>query len=241
MKNSFNQVSHHFLLSECAEHFPEFLPWVRWCYGQHPYLWHSLGCLISESGVQHGDHLGPLLFSLVSVKSISNYNTCFSNLFHAWYMDDGVLAGQGNHCARLSIFCRSMVQLLGLHVNLSKCKVNSHNNLDMFLSGMKAYHKPNIEILGVTIEDLDFCSSFISAKRMEARALLSQLEQVGMIDPQVALVLRLCSGFCKLVHLARSKPPSLSAEVALSLLFDDEVSAWVLMLPKLPGIKLSSA
>ena len=74
----------------------------------------------------------------------------------------------------------------------------------------------------MAIGDLDFCSSFISTKRMEARALLSKLEQVGVLDPQVALVLlRLCEGFCKLVHLARSTPPSLSSQ-ALSL-FDNDI------------------
>ncbi|KAL5479845.1 hypothetical protein EMCRGX_G023434 [Ephydatia muelleri] len=107
-------------------------------------------------------------------------------------------------------------------VNVSKCEVFSHHNLDVFPSGMKASDKPNIVILGVAIGDLDFCSSFISTKRMEARALLSQLEQVGVLDPQVALVLlRLCGGFCKLVHLARSTPPSLSSQ-ALSL-FDNDI------------------
>eukprot|EP00731_Ephydatia_muelleri_P001739 Em0001g1739a len=116
MKNAFNQVSHRALLSECAEHFPELLPWVH----------------------------GPAL---------------------------------------------------GLLVNVSMCEVFSHHNLDVFPSGMKASDKPNIVILGVAIGDLDFCSSFISTKRMEARALLSKLEQVGVLDPQVALVLRLCGGF----------------------------------------------
>ena len=57
---------------------------------------------------------------------------------------------------------------------------------------------------------------------MEARAVLSQLEQVRMMDPQVALVLlHLCGGFCKLAHLARSTPPSLSSEALKS--FDDDI------------------
>ena len=206
MKNAFNQVSRRALLSECAEHFPELLPWVGWCNGQHPYLWHTLGCLTSESGVQQGDPLGPLLFSLVLnvlVKTISEDTACSSNLFHAWYLDDGVLAGPRQSLCQ----CLSLLQVhgpaLGLLVNVSKCEVFSHHNLDVFPSGMKASDKPNIVILGVAIGDLDFCSSFISTKRMEARALLSKLEQVGVLDPQVALVLLcLCGGFSKLVHLA---------------------------------------
>ena len=59
----------------------------------------------------------------------------------------------------------------------------THHNLDMFPPEMKAYVKPNIVILGVAIGDLYFCSSFIATKRMEARALISQLEQVGLVDP----------------------------------------------------------
>ena len=114
MKNAFNQVSRRALLSECAEHFPELLPWVGWCYGQHPYLWHTLGCLTSESGVQQGDPLGPLLFSLVLnvlVKTISEDTACSSNQFHAWYLDDGSWLAQGSHCAGASVFSRFMAQL----------------------------------------------------------------------------------------------------------------------------------
>ena len=36
---------------------------------------------------------------------------------------------------------------------------------------------------------------------------------VSVIDPQVAFnMLRLCSGFCKIVHLARSTPPGEAAD-----------------------------
>ena len=48
------------------------------------------------------------------------------------------------------------------------------------------------------------------------------LAQVGSSDPHLAmLLLRQCGGFCRLMHLARTIPPSLAGD-AFSL-FDDEV------------------
>ena len=87
---------------------------------------------------------------------------------------------------------------------------------------MKQSHNPNIEILGIPIGDKDFCSAFISRKRSEARPLLERLEEVGAVDPHVALtLLRMCGGFCRLAHLARATPPSL-AMTSLQL-FDEDV------------------
>ena len=47
------------------------------------------------------------------------------------------------------------------------------------------------------------------------------MSEVGSVDPQIALLLRHCATFCKLVHLARSTPPALVSE-GLAL-FDAEV------------------
>ena len=51
LRNAFNIVSRQAILEECANHFPELLPWVSWCYGQHPYLWH-------QSDIQTGSATG---------------------------------------------------------------------------------------------------------------------------------------------------------------------------------------
>ena len=67
-----------------------------------------------------------------------------------------------------------------------------------------------------------FCVKYISQKRTDTSNLLQQLAQVGSSDPHVAmLLLHQCGGFCRLIHLARTIPPSLAGD-ALSL-FDDEV------------------
>ena len=51
---------------------------------------------------------------------------------------------------------------------------------------------------------------------------MKKLAQEGSSVPHVAmLLLRQCGGFCRLIYLARTIPPSLAGD-ALSL-FDDEV------------------
>ena len=65
MRNAFNLVSCQAVLDECSVHLPELLPWASWYYGLHPLLWHTMGTISSEAGVQQVDPLGSLLFCLV--------------------------------------------------------------------------------------------------------------------------------------------------------------------------------
>ena len=77
-----------------------------------------------------------------------------------------------------------------------KCEMFSQHGLDMFPLGMKTSDKPHMEILGIPIGIQDFCLSFISKKHSKAKMLLSRLEEVGIVDPQVALTfLHLCVAF----------------------------------------------
>ena len=111
----------------------------------------------------------------------------------------------------------------GLRVNIKKCEVFSSGCLAHFPIEMKQSSKPNLEILGIPIGDADFCSAVLNRKRSEAGFLLKRLEDVGQVDPQVAfVVLRLCGGYCKLVHLACVVPPSFSQSVLQ--IFDQDVS-----------------
>ena len=215
-QNAFNMVSRQGLLDECLLHFPELMPWASWCYGQHPKLFYSMGTLSSETGVQQGDPLGPLFFCLVLQKLVGTIATDEVSshlLYHKCYMDDGAVAGSEKAVARVITILSELGPQLGLFLNVSKCEVFSKGNMNSFPPGMMRSNTPNMEVLGAPIGDILFCAKFVANQRAKANVLLSRLQQVGSKDPQVAyLLLRFCGSFCKMVHLARSTPPSLVAE-----------------------------
>eukprot|EP00731_Ephydatia_muelleri_P013255 Em0007g565a len=186
MRNAFNLVSRQAILDECASLFPELLPWVLWCYGTHSALWHPMGRVSSESGVQQGDPLGPLLFALVLQKIISVVDMdveCIQMLFNAWFLDDGVLAGTKSAVLRAMHLIEELGPTFGFFINRAKCELFSCNELSSTFP-------------------------FIASRHKIASKLLSKL---ASIDPQVALILlRLCAGFCKMVHVARTTPPHLA-------------------------------
>ena len=225
MKNAFNVVSRQAVVDECATFFPELLPWVSWCYGSHPLLWHPLGPISSESGVQQGDPLGPLLFALVLQKLISSVDAddeCVDLLYQAWYLDDGVLAGDRPAVSRAMHIIEEMGSALGLHINFAKCELFSSKGNTSFPPAVKFSLLPNMDILGAPVGDYLHCSKFIADKRAESKKLLSSLVDVAGVDLQVTFtLLRMCGGFCKMVHITRVTPPSLASDALVS--FDEDV------------------
>ena len=108
----------------------------------------------------------------------------------------------------------------------------------MFPLGMKVSHVPHLVILGSPIGDYLLCASYIASKHTEAMKLLSWLVEVACLDPQVTLILlRMCRGYCKLVHLARATPRSLASDPLQ--LFDAEVRECFTLCTAVPASNLT--
>ena len=134
MANAFNRVPRQAVLDECA-FFPELLPWVSWCYGSHTILWHPKGKISSQSGVQQGDPLDPMLFALVLRKLVSTIEAdddFVDLLLDAWYLDDVVLAGERSAVVRSLHLIEELGPHLELHINLPKCQLFSRNGNSLF-------------------------------------------------------------------------------------------------------------
>eukprot|EP00731_Ephydatia_muelleri_P013975 Em0007g1285a len=133
------------------------------------------------------------------LSAIASDPICFDlNLFHAWYIDDGVIAGSKQAVVQALSIIQDLGPPLGLVINSSKCELYGDCDLQPFPSEMKKCNAFNSEILGAPIGDTIFCAKFIAEKRAGASKLLALLKEVGSLDSQVALI-ALIAGFLQLM------------------------------------------
>ena len=94
--------------------------WVEFLYGQAARLYLGDGHIMSSTGVQQGDSLGPLLFALVLHPLIHHIRDSCKLLLHAWYLDDETLVGDSEEVAKaldiIQVFRPELGFEFGLHV-----------------------------------------------------------------------------------------------------------------------------
>jgi len=93
MKNAFNECDRSAFFIHVSEDFPEISAWVKWCCSQPAELRFGSRQVLASSGVQQGDPLGLLLFSLVILQFIDAVNLCDHVKLNLWYLDDGTFVG----------------------------------------------------------------------------------------------------------------------------------------------------
>ena len=86
-RNAFNSVRRDVLLAKVKEKIPELYAFVYQCYEDQSILFFGDFSLDSQEGVQQGDPLGPLLFSL----AINDLVKSLKSILNIWYLDDGTI------------------------------------------------------------------------------------------------------------------------------------------------------
>ena len=123
MTNAFNECSRTSFLSRCHSDLPELFAWVQWCYCCAGELSFGPHRILSTTGVQQGDPLGPLLFSLVLLDFLSHCQASDGLCFQLWYLDDGILVGTPSALSSFLDVLQHQSPFYGLYPNLSKCEV----------------------------------------------------------------------------------------------------------------------
>ena len=89
--NAFNSIKRNEMLKTVARSMPGIAAFTNSCYSQHSQLFNDNFVLSSESGIQQGDPLGPLLFSLTLWPIIEKIQETAPELQQlSWYLDDGL-------------------------------------------------------------------------------------------------------------------------------------------------------
>ena len=119
--NAFNSISRSHMFEEIQARIPTLTPWMESCYGTQPFLHLGDHTILSSSGVQQGDPLGPLGFALTLQPIIEHIRDEVPGLnINAWYLDDGSLCGSAAVLAKALKIVEDEGPSRGLQLNRSK-------------------------------------------------------------------------------------------------------------------------
>ena len=209
-ENAFNSIRRDKVLREIQSELKSLYPFLYQCYAKPSILFYNDLILHSSEGIQQGDPLGPLCFSL----AINRLINTFSSMFNAWYLDDGSLAGDPQSV--LSDFKKivSEQSSLGLKVNVKKCEFfvlgsneESKNSLTQFIFSeypdVKHVSPSVVSLLGAPI----FEDGIENALTLKLSILKKTCSRLTLLERHDALfLLRNVFFLPKLLYLLRSSP-----------------------------------
>jgi hypothetical protein len=184
--NAFNMVDRTEVLAQVYEKLPGLYRWVEYCYSQPAHLFFGSILLQSMAGVQQGDPLGPLLFSLVLHPLVLKIKAEFPLLdLCVFYLDDGVIIGDIADVHQVFQLIQQQGPALGLHLNVKKNEIwwPCRNGKDPFPADVDRVDNAGVKLLGAPIGSRSFTTEFVKKKLQALDDVTRALQQVN--DSQI--------------------------------------------------------
>lgn len=206
-RNAFNTINRNVFLTEVAKISPDIFPFVFQCYSNPSFLMFGKNTILSQSGVQQGDPLGPMLFCL----SINNLINSLNSKFNTWYLDDGSLGDKPDVVYNDLKTVIEHSKSIGLELNFDKCELFFVKNTDVSIiskfnslcPNIRILEKSDLFLLGSPLND-EALNTCMESKKKQIQKLLSGLFELPSHIAYV--ILKHCFSFPKFIYSLRCYP-----------------------------------
>ena len=208
-RNAFNSIRRDRMLEATRSFTPDIYPFVHSSYSAPSSLFWGEKVILSSEGVQQGDTLGPLLFSLTILRPTMS----LMSEFCVCYLDDITLGGPVDSIQRDLQLVHTMGEEIHLSLNSEKSEIIGEDRLIAdsvlsFLPGARSIEPVSATLLGSPLGNVDCVSAVLEEKLVNLARIGNRLVHLTAHDSLI--LLRHSIAIPKLLYVLRTAPCFLS-------------------------------
>ena len=116
VSNAYYTISRSACMEGVKKYCPDVARWAQWCLNGRSRVYHNAHVISCSTGVQQGDPLAPVLFS-VGLHKVIEQLLAIPEIRQLWFLDDGVIRGKATDVRRALTIMTSELANVNLSIN----------------------------------------------------------------------------------------------------------------------------